>query len=119
MSMPGRYLDICKIEIKDLTDDIGLLVEEYKRRKEKNEITNYVFLENLAVLHNQMQGVDSLVETLNTLAPENYDDLDQMVRDVKKRIRDKIKKSDFNEALYLLVSRKLEKVAAYIKHFND
>ena len=75
--------------------------------------------DGLASLLDQVQTERLSFDGLAALAPEDYDDLDQMVRDVKKRIRDKIKKSDFNEALYLLVSRKLEKVAAYIKQFND
>ena len=117
--MKKKYLDILKIEIHDLTDDIGLLVDEYRKRKEKDEITNYVFLENLAVLHNEMQGVDNLVEILSDVDPDTYTDLDEMVIDIKKRMRDRIRTSNLAEALYMLVSRKVDKVATYIHHVQE
>ena len=121
MTMPikQKYLDILKIEINDLTDDIGLLVEEYRKRKQKDEITNYVFLENLAVLHNEMQGVDNLVQILDEIDPNTYTSLEDMIVDVKKRVRERIRKSDLAGALYILVSRKIDKVATFVHHVQD
>ena len=113
--MNNKYLEILRIEIDDLADDIGLLVDEYRKRRDKNEITNYVFLENLAVLHNEMQGVDNLVQVLDGIDPNTYTDLDAMVSDIKDLMKAKIKTSDLAEALWTMVCRKADKVAAYIR----
>ncbi len=116
MPLKRKYLDILRIEIEDLTEDIGLVVNEYKRRRDREEITNYVFLENLAVLHNELLGVDNMMEMLDSIDPDAYDRLDDMVADIEIKIRNKIKDSYLAEALYPLVKRKLEKVSKYLAH---
>ena len=90
MPLKRKYLDILRIEIEDLTEDIGLIVNEYKRRRDREEITNYVFLENLAVLHNELLGVDNMMEMLDSIDPDAYDRLDDMVADIEIKIRNKI-----------------------------
>ena len=51
--------------------------------------------------------------------PDAYSDIDEMVTDIKKRMRDKIRTSDLAEALYTLVSRKIDKVATYVRHVQE
>ena len=116
MPIKQKYLSILRIEIDDLIEDIGMIVEQCKRRKESGDITNYVFLENLAVLHKELLGVDNLVKILDDIDPERYAGLDEMIADIEKRIGDRIKSSHLAEALFPLVKRKLEKVARYLDH---
>ena len=70
MPIKRKYLDILRLEIEDLIEDIGVVVNEYKRRRDLGEITNYVFLENLAVLHNELLGVDDMMEMLDNVNPD-------------------------------------------------
>ena len=114
MPIKRKYLDILRIEVEDLIEDIGLIVNEYKRRKDRGEITDYVFLENLAVLHNELLGVDDMMEMLDSVDPEDYSNLDDLVADIEIKIRKKIENSHLAEALYPLVKRKLEKVSKYL-----
>jgi hypothetical protein len=121
MTMPlkKKYLSILRIEVQDLIEDIGLIVEEYKKRKERGEITNYVFLENLAVLLHEIRGVNNLVEVLDGVDPDSYSDLEEMVRDIEQRLRGRITDSNLEEALFPLVKRKLEKVTKYVSHVAE
>jgi hypothetical protein len=116
MAIQRKYLNILRIEIEDLIEDIGLIVDEYRRRKEKGEITNYVFLENLAVLHNELLGVGDMKKMLDSIDPEVYDGLDEMVFDIETKIQNRIKNSNLAQALFPLVKRKLEKVSKYLAY---
>jgi len=111
-----KYLRILDLELQSLEEDIGLLIDDYKRRKEKGEITNYVLLENLALLQSQMNGIASFRRLLASVDPESHPDLDALVRDIHSRIKAIMDRSSFPESLYPLVLRRLAKVAQYVKH---
>ena len=86
-----------------------------RRRKESGEITNYVFLENLAVLYHEISGVDNLVEVIDSVDPDSYEGLEDMIPDLERRIRHKMNRAHLAKPLYPLVKRKLEKVAEYVR----
>lgn len=111
-----RYLNILDIELENLAEDIALLIAEYRRRKEEGEITNYVLLENLAVLQSEIHGVERFRRLLKSIESVSYDDLDSLVADIRDRIKAIMDRSSFPEALYPLVLRRLAKVARYVKH---
>jgi len=110
-----KYISILDLELESLEEDIGLLIDDHKRRKEQGEITNYVLLENLALLQSQMNGIASFRHLLASIDPESYSDLNSLVRDIHSRIKAVMDKSSFPESLYPLVLRRLAKVARYVK----
>jgi len=114
MPIKRKYLDILRIEIEDLIEDIGIIVSEYRRRRDRGEITDYVFLENLAVLHNELLGVDNMMEMLGEINPDAYNKLEDLAADIEIKIQNRIKNSHLAEALYPLIKRKLEKVSKYV-----
>jgi hypothetical protein len=114
MPIKRKYLDILRIEIEDLIEDIGLIVNEYRSRRDRGEITDYVFLENLAVLHNELLGVDNMMEMLDDIDPDAYSNFEDLAADIETKIKNKIKNSYLAEALFPLVKRKLEKVSKYV-----
>jgi len=119
MPIKKKYLGILRIEIEDLVEDIGILVEDYRKRQQRGEITNYVFLENLAVLYHEVSGVNSLVEVIDSINPDDYEDLDAMIEDIEGRIRTRVEKAHLAEPLYPLVKRKLEKVAEFVSRAQE
>ncbi len=116
MSINSKYISILILELGSLEEDITLLISDYKSRKEKGEITDYVLLENLAVLKSEMHGIDSFRRLLNELNPESYNDLDSLVQEIRSGIKDIMDGSNFPEGLYPLVLRRLAKVAQFVKH---
>ena len=119
MGIRERYIDILKVELADLGSDLDLLVEDYRRRKEKDEITNYVFLENLAVLKREMYGINNLVEVLDGLETEAFDDLDAMIAAIESGFQLAIREHDLADALFPLAQKKMKKVKAYFEQIPD
>jgi hypothetical protein len=109
-----KYLAILQLEMEDLEADIELIIDEYTQRKKNEEITEYVFLENLAVLKKQICGISSFKKIVQSIDPGNYPDIDAFIVDVKVRFKEKIDETGLGQAIYILIKRKIEKVYKYI-----
>jgi len=110
----NRFLDILTLEIEDLENDILDLVQLAKDRLERHEITNYVFLANKGVLLNQLACLKTLMGTLRSLDTRGYADVKQLVADVERRMRDCLASSEYPEAVFSLVKRRIDKVYRYL-----
>ena len=114
MDDKGKYLEILKIELEDLAEDIKLLVDDYKTRRESGEITNYVLLENLALLTHEIHGAESFVNILRDMQPDDYASLDEMVAVIDSKMGDLIEHGGHDPLLHKMVKRKLAKLTAYV-----
>ncbi|MAG13193.1 MAG: hypothetical protein CMN78_01215 [Spirochaetales bacterium] len=113
-----KYLKVLKIELEDLEEDLLLMAKIYQQREANNEITDYVFLENLTLLQSEISGIEQILKSIDTIDVDSFKTLDEMVEHVDVEFREKTEKSNFPEAVYALVKRKLSKVSAYI-HSDD
>ena len=95
-----------------------LMAKIYQQREANNEITDYVFLENLTLLQSEISGIEQILKSIDTIDVDSFKTLDEMVEHVDVEFREKTEKSNFPEAVYALVKRKLSKVSAYI-HSDD
>jgi len=109
-----RFLDILSLEIEDLENDILDLVRLTEDRLERHEITNYVFLANKGVLLNQLACLKTLMSTLRNLDTRGYADVKELVADVERRIRGCIEASEYPQAVFSLVKRRIDKVYRYL-----
>jgi hypothetical protein len=110
----NKFISIFRIELEDLEEDINDLLEILEKRKDGREITNYVYMENKGVLLNEISCVEELLDSISTIDPYQYESVEAMIAEVKKMLYQKIRNSDFPEAVHNLVQRKFEKVRAYI-----
>jgi hypothetical protein len=109
-----KCIGIMKLELKDMAEDLEMLVNAYIEKKARGLITNYVFLENLALLKHEMYGLKRISDMLDGIDTEAYDSIEDMIGDLKVKIKEKIKSSDLPERLWPLVVRRLKKVVLYI-----
>lgn len=109
-----KYLKILRIELEDLQSDIEFLIDKYKQRRKNEEITDYVFLENLAVLKNEICGISSFNKIIDSIDPADYEDIDGFIRDMKARFKKRIEECGLAQVIYPLIKRKLEKVHTYV-----
>ena len=109
-----HYLQILRIELEDLREDLELLIDECNKRYEKEAITEHVFLANLALFKNELLGVDEFYRIMDETDPETFDTLESMVEYLRTCFREKIKQYGIAEAVNICIERKLEKVAKYV-----
>ena len=109
-----NYLAILRLELKDLHEDIEALIAQLTQEKERGHLTNYVFMENLALFRNELLGVDAFGKILAQLDPDAFATLDDMVDHLNISFKAKVKASGLAEAINIYVERKLEKVRHYV-----
>jgi hypothetical protein len=110
----NKFINIFRIELKDLEEDIKDLLEILEQRKTSHQITNYVYMENKGVLLNEISCVHELLDELGAIDAYRFDNVDVLVADIRKRMDDRIVDCSFPDALHNLVRRKLEKVCTYV-----
>lgn len=110
-----KYIQILKIELDDLEADIELLIDEYIQKNENHQITKYVLLENLAVLKNEMSGIEQLKKILDEINPDEYADIHELMNNIDNKFKVYIERGGLVKAVYLMVERKLHKVLKYLE----
>ena len=109
------YLQILKIEIEDLKEDINALTEETRHRKEHAEISAYVYMENLAVLNHEILDIEAIARRLDELDLDQFPDVDALINHLIADIELELAEHNLMEAVYDLVKRKIRKVGNYVK----
>jgi transcription-repair coupling factor (superfamily II helicase) len=112
-----KFINIIKIEMEDLIEDLNNLVDDYKEKKEKDLITNYVFMENLALIQHEMYGIGKFSEIVCALNLEDYKDIEEISDHIKDILEKKIATSDFANCLFPMISRRIAKASKYVKDY--
>lgn len=110
-----NYLTILHIELDDLSTDIEHLIQECSRGLEHGDISQNVFMQNLATFKNELLGVHSFQKILSSIHAEDYADLDSLIADIRARFQTLLRSHGIVGALQIYVDRKLAKVARYIR----
>jgi hypothetical protein len=111
-----KCLAVLRIEINDLAEDIGLLLERTRERAARGEITEYVLRENVAVLERERHGVEAVAACLEGVEPQDYADLDRLIEALRARFASCLSDHGFDPVVGRLIERKVAKVAGYVRH---
>lgn len=109
------FIKILLLELEDLEEDINLLIKECEDRHCKSEISEYVFLENLAILKNEMFGVESFANDVKNIDALSFKNVDELLEALKEIIGNRIREKGLAKSVQILVERKMNKVAQYVK----
>ena len=112
--MKKKYLKILRIEIEDLKYDVEGLIEECNKEHENGQLSEYVFLGNLVIFRKEILGLGEFSNILDSIDPDRFESLDEMIDFIRKSFIDKIKEYNLIKAIILYVERKLEKVKKYV-----
>ena len=108
------YLKMLRVEIEDLREDINLLIEEYNRLHEKEQLSSYVFSENLIVFRKELLGVDAFFRLLDEINPDRFETIDDLIAHLSAAFKDMVRQSGLPAVIETYVERKLLKVREYI-----
>jgi len=103
------------IELEDLLKDIELLMQKYTDQHDREVISNYVFLENLALMKNELFGIGSFLEEVKHLDPTGYATVHELIDSLKKMLTTRCQEKGFASAVIVLSERKMAKVLSYIE----
>lgn len=115
--MPERkrlFMKILKAELEDCLEDVEDLKNLYQRRLLKNDVTNYVYNENEALLKQELNGIHKALKSLDTLDLDAYENVDTLAAAVDAMIQKKVLEYEDPEAVYQIAKRKLLKVLRYV-----
>ncbi|RPI00959.1 MAG: hypothetical protein EHM72_07750 [Calditrichaeota bacterium] len=109
-----NYLAILRVELDDLSTDIEHLIDQCSHGRESGDISENVFLQNLATFKNELLGVHSFQKILDQIEPAAYPSLEEMIEDIRERFESLEKSHGIVHALQIYVNRKLDKVLRYV-----
>ncbi|MBN1604214.1 MAG: hypothetical protein JW915_21570 [Chitinispirillaceae bacterium] len=108
------FLQMFTMELEDLHKDIELLIEKYKDEHDHEVISNYVFLENLALMKNELFGIDSFLQEVKEIVPASYTDVHDLITHLKKQLLNRCHEKGIASSAFILSERKMNKVLSYI-----
>ena len=109
------FLTILLIELDDLEQDIQLLIKHSKEEHDTHKLTNYVFLQNVALMHEELFGIESFREEISHIDASEYTSLQDLIDDLNSRIKQRVEKQGIPNSFLVAMNRKIEKVRRYIK----
>jgi hypothetical protein len=109
-----HFVRLFRVELDDLIEDIQMRIDLNERRYREDKITEYVHLENDAVLKRQIGALKKFSEIVDGIDPSNYKDTAGIEADLLARSREFVSKFEDTEAVSMLLQRKIEKVRVFI-----
>jgi hypothetical protein len=115
--MPNKkeqFIEILKIELEDLKKDIELLISEAEKARVVERISNYVFLENLAIFRDEIVAVDALASFLHQSCADGCLDVEELRDKLLKLMNDKIFELRMPSLMMEWVDRKVDKAYRFL-----
>ena len=108
------FIKILRAELEDLQAGLKYVEERFRERFATSEITNYVLLENEALLNREEESVRQLLACIDGMDVARYKNVHEIIEDLDAAARDFIKTKEYPAAVHQLLRRKLDKVLAYV-----
>jgi len=109
-----HFARLFRVELDDMIDDIRMRIDINEKRYRDDKITEYVHLENSAVLRQQIDALQKFAEIVDGIDLSNYKDTAGIEEDLLARSREFVSKFEDTEAVGQLLQRKLQKVRTFI-----
>jgi hypothetical protein len=112
---PGYFLKILLLELKDLEEDIELLMEKLTKSHEKDEVTNYVFMQNLSLMQREIFGIEGFFSELEGLRSDDFETVDDIAEAITRKMEVYCKEHFLPTSCEVVMRRKIEKIVAFFK----
>ena len=108
------YLETLRSELEILEEDVIAMVDDHHRRKQAGEITNYVYMENTAVLGSMLASVRGLLGYLHTVDGTMYSGVHELASVLDRSFRERTRERGFPTACYAIARRTLDEVTRHM-----
>lgn len=109
-----KLVQVLKAELEDLLADIDHVEKRYSERFSSNEITEYVYRGNEAVLAHEAEGLRILLTFIDGIDISIYRNPSDLVGALERKVHDFVRDRDDPEAIFQFFMRKLRKAERYI-----
>jgi len=109
-----HFLDIFRIELDDLEEDINDLIERCHENYQHGVLTERVHMENVTLFQNELSGIRSFRKTVERTRYDGFDVLDDLIDFLVSTFRREARIKDIAPALLVCIDRKLNKVKKYV-----
>jgi len=109
------FLKMCRAEIEDLLEDMGVVEERLRDRFSKSEVTNYVYMENDAVFRIEFATLIGILKLIDGIELSDYTSVKALWDDLDKKIQNFVDEESAPLLVYEVMSRKLKKINSYVQ----
>jgi ATP-dependent protease Clp ATPase subunit len=110
----GFLVKILQLELKEVENDLNGLKDLYSSRHNNSDITNYVFLENTALLQSELQSIHRIGTQLKMMEIDPKLSPKEILDSIDQFIKKEVEKKHYSVAIYNYIKLKLEKVSKYL-----
>lgn len=112
---PSFLINILQIELREVENDLINLEKLYAHRHDNSDITNYVFLENTAVLKSEVDSIHEIGTMLDNFRLDENLSAHQMLDAIDEYIKEIVAERQFSEAIYSFAKSKITKISKYLE----
>lgn len=109
-----KFIKILIVELEDLDKDIKLLIDESCDKHSHEQISDYVYLENLAVLQNELFGVEGFIDEIKNINADEFESVEELADNLINQLINRIHEKGLVHSIKVLVERKIKKVASFV-----
>jgi hypothetical protein len=109
------FIKMCRAEIEDLLEDMGVVEGRLRERFAKEEVTNYVYMENDAVFRIESATLIGILKLIDAIGVSHYTSVKALMNDLDKKIQDFVDQESAPLIVYEVMSRKLKKIYSYVE----
>ena len=114
VSKCAYFLKVLRAELEDLLEDLKAVEAQYRQRFDSLEITNYVLLENEALLCREEESIRELLVSIDGMNSTMYKSVNEIIEDLDAVVREFISHKEYPAAVHRLLRRKMDKVLSYV-----
>ncbi|MDR2159113.1 MAG: hypothetical protein LBP23_03485 [Treponema sp.] len=103
-----------RAEVEDSIEGLEMLSRTLQERLKKEEITNYVFNENEALISQEIFGLKTLLPVFCGINKDEYPDVQSLAAAVGEMLKKKAEELEDGRGVLEIVARKIRKVLGYI-----
>lgn len=113
-AMHRKFLKLLSLEMESLKDELELIIGSLDSRLARREITDYVRNENLAVLRNEVMGLEDCIRGCPDMDFSGAETPRDLVEMSKEYLSHRLGEHGYVPAVYRLLEHRLDKIAAYL-----
>lgn len=109
------FIKMCRAEIEDLLEDMGVVEGRLKERFSNSEVTNYVYMENDAVFRIEFATLIGILKLIDAIGVSDYTSVKALWDDLDKKVQNFVDEESAPLLIYEVLSRKLKKIYSYVQ----